>query len=323
VTSLAIGVVSFERGALTQRLLDSLAETTETSYHVFVADNGSTEARTRTLLTSWETRPDTTVIRLQSNTGPSGGRNAILERAGAGFDAIAMLDNDIVALPGWDAAALGALARGYDAVAPKLLTLDRTVVDRGPMRAWKEGFLLHPQYLGRGASRHAPEVTERCEVPIVGGTAVFRADVFRRAGFYDPRVWIGEDYELAYRARAAGFRFCYEPSCELVHDHPYEPSYEQVRVDPRRSLASHYAIWKRHRRLLLSPASLWLHGRVVGSNEPMFLERRLAPLPLYRRVRRRAWRWYASRSLGEVWSSEEEGARATERSETIHGSFCG
>jgi GT2 family glycosyltransferase len=316
LTPFAIGIVSFERGLLTQRLLDSISTCTATPHHVFIADNGSQDEVMRVLLDRWERRADTTVVRLAENEGPSAGRNAILERIENRFAVVAMLDNDIIVLPGWEVAALSALDAGYDAVDAKLLRKDGVTVDRGPTRLWKEPFFLHPEYLGRGLRRDAPQVNARTDVPLVAGTAFLRSEIFRKVGGYEPGIWAGEDYDLAYRGRAAGFRYCYEPRCEMIHDHAYVPGYDQVRSDPRRLLLSHYALWKRHRKLLLPPSALWLYTEIVKSREPMFLDRGISLFPLLRRSRRRLRTWYANTRYGEVWRSEADGAGATKWSET-------
>src|SRR5262249_21631076 len=164
-------------------------------------DNGSRDADTLNRLATWEQEPDLTLIRMTENLGPAGARNVIVEHAVDRHSTIAMLDNDIVVYDGRHCAALAALDVGFDAVQPKLVCPDGQTVDRGPTRARQQPWLLHPEYLHRGAAREAAEVNQRLQVPTVGGTAVVRSSVYRRTGGYDPHIWVGEDYEWALRAQ--------------------------------------------------------------------------------------------------------------------------
>ena len=79
---LAIGVISCERGAITQRCLDSIRSCTVAPYHIYVVDNGSRSETTRSYLDQWEGQRDVTVKRLDSNHGEPAARNHILDMAG-------------------------------------------------------------------------------------------------------------------------------------------------------------------------------------------------------------------------------------------------
>ena len=147
-------------------------------YHIYVVDNGSRSKTTRSYLDQWEGQRDVTVKRLDSNHGEPAARNHILDMAVGRHEVIAMLDNDIVVLDGWDRAIEPALNEGFSVVQPKLLNPDRETVDRGPTRAWPENWLAHPEYIGRGASRNAPEVSERRTVEIFGTAPVIHRKVF-------------------------------------------------------------------------------------------------------------------------------------------------
>jgi len=312
--TLALGIVSYERAVLTRRCIESLDATSGTSLHLLVADNGSSEPDALRLLDELEQRPNTTVIRLDHNRGPSAGKNAILDRLPEGTEAIAFADNDILFLPGWDNAARGALAEGWDVVQPKLLYADGQRVQRGPTRPWPEDYLVNPQYLGVGADRNAPEVSERMELETFAGSSIVSLRLFREVGKHDERIWAGEDYDLALRARKHGLRILYEPRCEWIHDHVYVPDYDRVRFDIRRVLQSHVILWEKHRKLYLGPAQVWLWSRLIRSNEPLFLERSLTPRSIFRRLRRRILTALVKRSQ---WKSAEEGARATARAEQV------
>jgi GT2 family glycosyltransferase len=311
--AMAIGIVSYERPRITQRCIDSIRATSKIPYHIYIADNGSPSQMTKYQLAIWEKQEDITVIRLDMNKGPAGGRNPILDMVSDRHEVIAMLDNDCIVLNGWDSSAGEAIAAGCDVVCPKLLETDMQTVQRGPTRPWPGEETVHPEYIGRGGSRYAPEVNNRQKIDLFPGTAIFKTSVFRRVGFYDANLWIAEDYDLSFRATAAGICICYEPECEIVHDHVFDMEYEKVRTDPSKSLISHIVMWGKHRKLLLSPSSLRLYHYLVKNNVPMWTTKKRGAGNLIARIRRRALGEYFCRRYGEVWASKEEGARITEK----------
>jgi GT2 family glycosyltransferase len=304
---LVVGVVPLDRAMLTRRCIESL-DAVSASLPLVVADNGSSEPEALQLLDELERRPNTTVIRLVRNLGPAAGKNAILDHLPEGTDAIAFAGNDIVFLPGWDRAARAALTDGWDVVQPKLLFAGGERVQRGPTRAWPADYLIDPQYLGVGAGRNAPEVSERGELETFSGNSVVSLRLFREVGRHDERIWAGEDYDLALRARKHGMRILYDPRCEWIHDHVAMPAYDRVRYDVRRVLQSHVVLWQKHQKLFLGPDQIRLYCCLIRSNEPLILERSLSPRALFLRLRRKIWRALVKRSQ---WRSVEEGARAT------------
>ncbi|MFZ2491609.1 MAG: glycosyltransferase [Thermoanaerobaculia bacterium] len=311
VESLAIGVISFDRAALTRACIESLDAHTTRPFHLVVADNGSRELAAVRLLDDLAERSRTTVVRLGSNRGPSAGRNAIVASLPPETDVLAFLDNDARALPRWDDGIVEALSAGFDIVQPKLLEPDSTTVQRGPTRSWSQPFLVHPEYIGTGLDRSAPEVSQRVAVEHFGGTVAMRRRVLASVGPYDERLWFGEDYDYAFRARSAGFRACYEPSSELIHDHVFDPGYEAVRSNIDRELVAHIVLWEKHRRLMLGPDKLAMICWLLEHDEPLFLERSWRPASLFRRLRRRIVQKRIYSSLRSYWTTEEEGATAT------------
>lgn len=319
---LAICVISCERGAITQRCLDSIRSCTVAPYHIYIVDNGSRSKTTRPYLDQWEGQRDVTLRRLDSNRGEPAARNHILDMAGGRHEVFAMLDNDIVVLDGWDRAIEPALSDGFSVVQPKILNPDRETVDRGPTRAWPGNWLAHPEYIGSGAPRNAPEVSARRTVEIFGTAPVIHRKVFEAIGRYDDQLWVSCDYDLCYRAAAAGFAACYEPSCEMVHDHGYDFEYDQMRFDPLGALVSHALLWEKHKRLLLPHSAVRFYLYLVENNRPMFIPHKSRWDAFFARAWRRAVRGYFDRRYGEVWPSREAGERATEDLlERLHSRF--
>jgi GT2 family glycosyltransferase len=308
---IAIGIISFERGRLTQRCIDSIRRTSKTPYHIYIIDNGSCSETTRSYLDQWGQQRDITLDRLGRNYGPSTARNRIIEIAGDRHEIFAMLDNDIIALEGWDVAARACLRDGFDVTQPKLLNSDCATVSRGPTRPWPGNWMVHPEYIGSGATRYSPEVSRRQNVELFAGTAVIHARVFDGAGSYDPRLWNAEDYDLAYRAANRGLRACYEPRCELVHHHEFDVEYDQQRCNPEKALISHAIMWQKHHRLLLPHFQIKLFLYLLKRQAPMFIPHKARTDALLARAQRRIVHEYFWRRYGDVWPSRELGETVT------------
>lgn len=310
---LAIGIISCDRGPLTQRCLDSIRACTRTPYRIYLVDNGSTDDATRRMLDDWSGCTDLTLLRLPENQGPAAARNAILRDALGRHELFAMLDNDIVVLEGWDRAARDAVAEGFDAVQPKLLKKGGSIVERGPTDPAREPWLFNPVSIGINSRRDAPEVSRRRPNATFGGTSIVRSEIYRRVGLYDERLWVAEDLEFALRASAAGFRIGYDPECEMIHDHDFDLPYEIRRTDLRKRLIAHLVLWENHQKLLLPPYALFFYAHLIGRDEPLFLTdiSKWSPRGILRRIERRFITGYFRMRYGGRWRSMPEGAAAT------------
>jgi GT2 family glycosyltransferase len=312
---IAIGIISCDRGSLTQRCLNSVRACTQTPYRIYLVDNGSTDDATRRMLDEWERCPDVTLFRLPENRGPSAGRNVILRDALARHQLFAMLDNDIVVLEGWDRAARSAIADGFDAVQPKLLKKGGTIVDRGPTAPPPEPWKVYPVWIGINSPRDAPDVSRRRTNATFATGPIVSAEIYRRVGLYDERLWVAEDFELGFRATAEGFRIGYEPECEMIHDHESDLAYEIRRTDLKTRLIAHLVIWENYQRLLLPPDALFFYSHLIRRNEPLFLTDipKWSPRGILRRIQRRCVTRYFHMRYGDHWRSMHAGGIATER----------
>lgn len=303
MTRIAVIVLSCGRGVLTERCLDSLRSCTTNSYHVYLVDNGSTDNDTLSRLDGWANCAEITLFRLPTNLGPAAGRNVALEALAPDDDVVAMLDNDIVALPGWDRAALDALRRGADLIQPKLLEADQVTLERGPNHPNSSPLAINPVFPGRGQRADRPELNREEEAAITGTAAILRRAVLRSVGLLDPVLQIGEDFDFSLRARAAGYAIKYVPDCALVHDHGFDFNYDQERGRVEKYLIAHVVLWRRWGKALLSPSYLhwyaWLHK--VG--EPMYLPEGQRWRIAHRRLRRRLVRAWIMRKHPNSWAS--------------------
>ncbi len=312
LSSLGICVVSLERSRLTRRCIDSLKETTTGPYRIYVVDNGSTGQEAKALLEILDEDRSLRVIRLDSNRGPAHARNRVVEETLGDHHAYAMLDNDMAGLPGWSEAARAAIAGGADVVQPKLLKADLKTVERGPNVARDLAWVANPRFIGVGAARDDPEVSRRMEVAIAGA-GIYSRRLFETVGVYDERLFVAEDFDLSFRAKAAGLRIEYEPRCELVHDHPFDPEYDELRIDVERILWANDLMLEKHGKVLLSPEYLMWYSWLLDRGEPVFPRKDRSPLGLFRRARRRATREWFRVAYGKHWAALSEALEMTAR----------
>jgi GT2 family glycosyltransferase len=139
--------------------------------------------------------------------------------------------------------------------------------------------------------------------------------MYRQAGGYDPRIWVGEDYEFSLRAVRNGCRIGYEPRCEMIHDHAHDPAYATIRSNIARHLTSHLVIWDLHHKLSLSPYCLHFYLHLFLRGEPLFLpgNSKWSPAGIARRVERRLRQRLFRLRYPDVWKSAAAGERATEK----------
>lgn len=264
------------------------------------------------LLDELEGSLDIEVFRSQTNLGPGAGRNMALAQISTRFDYVAMFDNDIVALPGWDEAALCAFNSGTDLLQPKLLEADGRTVERGPNTVNNSALAANPQFLGRGVATDHAAVNHEDEVAIVGGTCIVRRSVFDRIGMFDERFQIAEDYDFSFRAKAAGLTLRYVPTCALIHDHVFNIVYDQQRSQVEKYLITHVLFWRKWGKALLSPEYLSWFSWLELHKEPMYLDPDSRWSIFHRRIRRRLMRQWTMSRYGTDWASAEMADKATE-----------
>jgi mycofactocin system glycosyltransferase len=151
--------------------------------------------------------PGTRLLRLDTNVGPGGARNAGLAEVTTLF--VAFVDADVEV----DETALVSLLEWFDdpqvaLVAPRVRAaggaswLARFEVSRSPLD------------LGDEPARVAP-TTRVSYVP--AAVVIARVDALRAVGGFDAALRWGEDVDLVWRLIEAGWRCRYEPSVEVRH----------------------------------------------------------------------------------------------------------
>jgi len=205
--TVALIIVNWNGADLLRRCLQSVREQRRPPDHVIVVDNASTDdsiARAEAHLRSVE------VIRLATNTGFAHANN-VGAQAARGYDALALMNPDVIADPGWlealvaaaeaDPRAAGFASRMLMASAPRLDGAGDSYHVSG--RAWRKGHGM--------AAAAGPQADADTFGPCAAA-ALYRRDAFEEVGGFDEQFFCYfEDVDLAFRLRLRGY------TCRYVH----------------------------------------------------------------------------------------------------------
>jgi GT2 family glycosyltransferase len=193
--------------------LDCLAslQSLESACDILVVDNGSSDGTTNAIRAAY---PNVSVHQTGKNLGYAGGNNEGIRVAlHRGADWVFVLNNDTTVAPDCLDRLLSA-AREHPAagvLAPTIYYHDR------PQSIWSSGGLFD----GRRGS--ATMRTDRADGPRqvdwATGCALFvRADVFARAGLFDPRFFLYyEENEWCGRVTDSGYEILHVPNASVFH----------------------------------------------------------------------------------------------------------
>lgn len=176
---LSIVVIGHNQSSYTNRCLASIQEHTTCNYEVIFVDNGSTDD-TLNVVARY---PDVRYVRNEINLGVAGGRNIGLSYCHGA--AIALLDNDLAVIPGWDWALLNALSDP---------AVGMVGVDGSFMSTDKYDLFYRPQW--------TRDVVE-CDY-LRGLCQIFKSDLLDQMGSIDESMVWHEDSEFSHRVTLAG-----------------------------------------------------------------------------------------------------------------------
>ncbi len=193
-----------DRPAQLDRLLDALD-----GLACVVVDDASADAAA---IGEIAERHGARFVRLASNAGPSGARNAGMERVDSTL--VAFVDSDCVPAPGW----LGPLLGHFDdplvaAVAPRIV----------PGEGGRTGALSRYEAIRSSLDRGPREglVRQGSPIPFVPSAALLvRADVATGPELFDVALRGGEDVDLVWRLNKAGWEVRYVPASIVAHEGP-------------------------------------------------------------------------------------------------------
>jgi len=210
----AVLIVNWNGGPLLSRCLQSLGTQRRAPDRVVVVDNASTD-ESLALAGPWLQTAH--VIRLDENTGFARGNNIAAAAAGD-VDALALLNPDAFAEPGWLEALVAAAERAPDVAAfASQIRLDAApgLLDGAgdsyhvSGRAWRNA---HGQPLASGPATDV-EVFAPC-----AAAALYRRHAFEEAAGFDERLFCYfEDVDLGFRLRLRGYRCLYVPTAVVRH----------------------------------------------------------------------------------------------------------
>jgi GT2 family glycosyltransferase len=215
--TVAVIIVNWNSGSLLGRCLESLARQRRRPDHIFVVDNGSTDDSLARAAAWLDPVNSVELIRLSENLGFARANN-IAARAASSFDALALLNPDAFADPGW----LDALVRAAEEQPSVGAFASQMRLDSAPDLLDGAGDSYHPS--GR-AWRNGHGVAavdwpaDRAEVfAPCAAAALYRREAFEAVGGFDERYFCYfEDVDLGFRLRLRGFRTLYVPEAGVRH----------------------------------------------------------------------------------------------------------
>jgi GT2 family glycosyltransferase len=212
--TIAVLIVNWNGGIFLRRCLESLERQRRRPDRVVVVDNASTDD---SLQLAADVLRNAELIRLPSNVGFARANN-LAAQAAAGFDALALLNPDAIADPGWlealSAAADRETAAGSFASQMRLAASPDTLDGAGDSyhvsgRAWRNG---HRMPVASWPAADA-EVFAPC-----AAAALYRRQAFDEVGGFDERFFCYfEDIDLGFRLRLRGYRCVYVHAAVVEH----------------------------------------------------------------------------------------------------------
>jgi GT2 family glycosyltransferase len=180
-----------------------------------LVDNGSTDGSVATVE---KTFPEVRVIRNGENLGFSRGYNRAVGFARGAF--LVLLNNDIVAKPGWLGPLIDTLIENPDVglTTGKLIFQGTQKVNAagGLLKLWTGG-----RELGYGQDESAFDGRRVIEpFYACGALMAIRRQLWDQLGGFDPSFFAyGEDFDLSWRARLGGYRIRFVPRAMVFHQH--------------------------------------------------------------------------------------------------------
>ena len=189
------------------KCLQSLIGQEHDAFEIIIVDDGSTDGTVQIC----RSHGGVNVISRQRG-GPSRGRNIGIETARGEF--VAFTDGDCVPDSRW----LAELEKGF--AGPEIAGVggDQLSPD-DDTKTGKEiqGFLKAVGFLGDYVKDwKTPRETEHNPTC----NAMYRRSVLLQVGGFDEKLWPGEDVDLDYRIRKAGFKLVYNPGAVVRHYRP-------------------------------------------------------------------------------------------------------
>jgi N-acetylglucosaminyl-diphospho-decaprenol L-rhamnosyltransferase len=275
-SSIDVVVVAFNRFDLTERCLGHLDGQT-VAHRLIVVDNGSTDGTADRVRERW---PQAEVLRLERNSPFSVACNRGVE-AGRG-EVVVLLNNDVECRPDF----LQQLCAPFDgdprlgSAASLMLRPGEEAIDSAGMTAdvTLAGFLRLHGHPASDAESATPVITGP-----PGTAAAYRRAAWREIGGLDERIFAyNEDFDVALRLRAAGWRTTFESTAVGVHlgsaTHGHRSGFQRYHGGFGRGyLLRRYGVLRgRHALRALATETIVIVGDLAISRDSAALRGRLA-----------------------------------------------
>lgn len=254
----------------TLNCVDSLFAAGAQAGQVIVVDNGSSDGS----VTALQERFGLSLQLIQSsqNLGFAGGSNLGIQHAlDLGANWILLLNNDTYVAPTFLTEMENAVDRneGLNIIGPVILYHDF------PERIWYFGDRLIPGLLAtnslyRGHIYHG-QFPSLVSVDFINGCGMLvKSDVFKHIGLFDTMYFMyGEEVDLCWRARAAGFRLAVATQAKMWHkvsasSNRDQPASRYLRI---RNQIRFYRTYSRGLQLLVMFVFTWLRALYIASGD--------------------------------------------------------
>lgn len=273
-------LVNWNRKALLEKCLRSLAEQTDSDFELVLVDNGSTDGSLACL--DPLSFPSLTVIRNNTNYGFGRAVNQGIRAARGRF--IALVNNDVLLDRSW----LEEVIRGFDLSPRTGMCASKILLAETPNLIDKVGHVIYGDGQNYGRGHGQPDRGQYDHVEEVlfpdGAAAIYRAEVFESAGLFDEDFFAyGDDAELGLRVRLCGWKCYFIPLALAYHYHS--------------ATLGSYAPEKIY---LIERNRIWLALK-------LFPGRQLAQVPFYSAIRYLYSLWALVTSRGHVGECARQG----------------
>jgi len=216
---IALIVLNFNKKDLLKNCLESLENLAYHDYSVIVVDNGSTDGSIELVKNQFKR---ITLLEVGWNSGFCKGNNiGITYAINQGFEAIAVLNNDIEVVPNF----LTSIVDAVDIKNKFGMISTKVVLFKNPQIIDALGFMITPDGLGKnlGAGEAAETAMTEREVFCPTGAATFYCkelleDIKQENEYYDEDFeYCYEELDLGWRARLRGWKCRYAPNAIAYH----------------------------------------------------------------------------------------------------------
>ena len=193
-----------EERTVARTLGSLLAQGFDGGLEIVVADGDSTD-RSRDIVQEHQQKAGNIVLVRNPSRNTATGRNICLQHSSG--EIVVNFNAHAVAPEGFLETLVRKLQQAPESVA---------AVGAGNVAPGEESLsgriiaVVNASLLGGGQADAFAHYSREQEVPSIA-FAAYRAEIVKRLGGFDEKLWVGQDYELNYRIRKAGFKIIFTP----------------------------------------------------------------------------------------------------------------